>query len=302
MEKGWPDPFTDTQRQTECMEFFVRGLTPPALKQKAHQYLIETPHTTWEHFRNHVSTKYLSSAVRSDFTGTASSSIDNKMDIEVIKDQLKDLASLKKNNRISAAYNPNEPKNKQNHTRFCKICKKSGHTIAYCYTNRDFKEQNRKQPQQRDKFRDNYQNYRGRRPREDSYDRNQNRYRQEYRPKNSYFNQDNRRQYSLILDLRKITSEIAHKALRIEMGAIVADPTIVDTRTTGTIQGNDNKIEKILEQVIVSQTVPDMIIEEVTVLIRILEITAESVIQTEFNSEKIRLMDSLWTINKFKFT
>ena len=196
VEKGWPHPFTDAQRQTKCMEFFVRGLTPPALKQKAHQFLIETPHATWEQLNNHVSTKDLSFAVSSDFTGTASSSIDNKMEIDGIKDQLQELSSLMKNNRISAAYNPNEPRNKQNHTRFCKFCRKSGHTIAYCYANRDFKEQNRQQPQQRDKFRDNYQSHRGRRPREDSYDRNQNSYRQDNRPRNSYYNQDNRRQYS----------------------------------------------------------------------------------------------------------
>ena len=78
MEKGWPDPFTDDQRQTKSMEFFVRGLTPPALKQKAHQFLIETAHATWEQLRNLVSTKDLSFAVCCDFTGTASSSIDEK--------------------------------------------------------------------------------------------------------------------------------------------------------------------------------------------------------------------------------
>ena len=59
-------------------------------------------------------------------------------------------------------------------------------------------------------------------------------------------------------------------------------------------------IETIPEQGIVSQTVRDRIIEEVTVLIRILEITVETVTQTEFNSEKIKLMDSLWAINKMK--
>ena len=90
----------------------------------------------------------------------------------------------------------------------------------------------------------------------------------------------------LILDLRTITLEIAHKALRFELEAIVADPTIVDPRNIGTIQGNDNMIETIPEQSIVSQTVPDRIREEVTVLIRIPEITVETVIQTEFNSEK----------------
>ena len=97
----------------------------------------------------------------------------------------------------------------------------------------------------------------------------------------------------LILDLRTITSEIAHKALRIEIHAIIADPAIVDPRTIGTIPGNDNIIETIPEQGIVSQAVQDRIIEEVTVLIRILEITIETVIQTEFNSEKLKLLDSL---------
>ena len=104
----------------------------------------------------------------------------------------------------------------------------------------------------------------------------------------------------LILDPRIITSEIAHKALRIEINAIIADPKIVDPRTIGTIQGNDNMVKTIPEQVIVSQTVQDRIIEDVTVLIRILEITVENVTQTEFNLERIKLIDSLWKINKMK--
>ena len=180
--------------------------------------MIEPPQATCKQLKNHVSTKDLSFVVSSDFTGTASSSLENKMEIDGVKDQLKELACLKQNNRNSAAYNPNELRNKQNRLRFCKFCRKSGHTIAYCYPNRDFKEQNRQQPQQRDKLRDTYQSYRGRRPREDSYARNQSRHIQDYTPRNSYHNQDNRRKYSLpILDLRTITSESAHKALRIEI-------------------------------------------------------------------------------------
>ena len=73
----------------------------------------------------------------------------------------------------------------------------------------------------------------------------------------------------LILDPRTKTSEIAQKALRIEIDAIIVDPTIVDPRTTGNIQGNANMIETIPEEGIVSRTVQDRIIEEVTVLIRI---------------------------------
>ena len=55
------------------MEFFVRRLTPPALKEKALQFLIETPHATWEQLINHVSTEDLSFAGSSDFTGRVSS-------------------------------------------------------------------------------------------------------------------------------------------------------------------------------------------------------------------------------------
>ena len=67
------------------MEFLVRGLTPPAFKQKAHRFLFKNPHATWKQFGNHVSTKNLSFAVSSDSTGTTSSSID-KMKIDGIKD------------------------------------------------------------------------------------------------------------------------------------------------------------------------------------------------------------------------
>ena len=66
----------------------------------------------------------------------------------------------------------------------------------------------------------------------------------------------------LILDLRTITSEIAHKALRTDIDAIVADPTILDPRTKRTIQWTDNIIGMIPKQDIVSQTVQDRVIEE----------------------------------------
>ena len=104
------------------MEFFVRGLSPPGLKQKAHQFLIENPPATWQQLKDHIATKVLSFAASSEFTGTALSSVDNKLEIEGKKDQLKELTGLMKDHKINAAYNPNEPRNKQNHTQFCKWC------------------------------------------------------------------------------------------------------------------------------------------------------------------------------------
>ena len=80
MARSDPD-FNNNQRNAKCMEYFVRGLTPLALKQKAHQLLIETPTTTWQQLQDHVATQDLSFSVSSEFTGSASSSIDNKVEI-----------------------------------------------------------------------------------------------------------------------------------------------------------------------------------------------------------------------------
>ena len=60
-EKGWPDPgIINDQRTAKCVECLVRGLTKPALKQKAHQLFIETQHTTWQKLKDHVTTEDLS--------------------------------------------------------------------------------------------------------------------------------------------------------------------------------------------------------------------------------------------------
>ena len=134
------------------MEFFVRGLSPPGFKQKVNQHLIEDPPATWHQLKHHIATKNLNFAFGSEFTGIASSSVDNKLKIEGIKDQLEELTGLMKDHKINAAYNPNEPINKQNHTRFCKWCRRSCHTISVCFKYRDHKEQNQKPPQYGEKF------------------------------------------------------------------------------------------------------------------------------------------------------
>ena len=119
-ERGWPNPtFNDDQRTAKKMEFFVRGLSPPGLKQKAHQFLTESPPATCQQLKDHIVTKDFSFAVSSEFTGIASSSVDNKLEIEGIKDQLKELTELMKDHKTNAAYNPKKPRNIQNNTGFC---------------------------------------------------------------------------------------------------------------------------------------------------------------------------------------
>ena len=97
VEKGWPYPdFNNDQLTAKCLEYFLRQLTPPALKQKAHQLLIEDPTTTCQQLKDHVATKDLNFSVSSEFTCTASSSIDNKIEIEGLKNQLTEIANLMK--------------------------------------------------------------------------------------------------------------------------------------------------------------------------------------------------------------
>ena len=49
------------------------------------------------------------------------------------------------NHQINATYDPNNPEMKQDFTRFCNYCKKSGHTIKYCWTLKK-KNENEKNP------------------------------------------------------------------------------------------------------------------------------------------------------------
>ena len=97
----------------------------------------------------------------------------------------------------------------------------------------------------------------------------------------------------LILDLRTTTLEIAHKALKIEIDGIAADPTLLDSTIAGTIQRNYHRAEMILADGIVNQVIWDKIIEEVTILVIILDITVGNVSQTVFSSDTIKITNSL---------
>ena len=47
-----------------------------------------------------------------ELTGTASNSVHNNLEIERKKDQLKKLTRIVKDQKVNAAYNPNEPRKK----------------------------------------------------------------------------------------------------------------------------------------------------------------------------------------------
>ena len=61
-----------------------------------------------------------------------------------------------KENTMNANYDPNKPRNRQNNTRFCAYCKRSGHPIAF-FEREKHDEQKRQPPCCRDKITDTYQ-------------------------------------------------------------------------------------------------------------------------------------------------
>ena len=135
---------------------FCARINAPILKQKAHQRQIEHPGGTWQDLQDYVINRDLSYTVSSEYACAGSSNFDNQSEIQALKNQLTELTNLMKENKINATYDPNQPRNRQNHTRFCSYCKRSGHTIAYCFEKKRHDEQNRQPPSYRDKFTDNY--------------------------------------------------------------------------------------------------------------------------------------------------
>ena len=133
--------------------------------------LIEDPTTTWQQLKDHVATKDLCFSVSSEFTGTASRSIDDKIEIEGLKNQLTEIANLMEDQKINAKY-------------------------------KDFKTENRNPPQQREKFTDNYKRSRNHSPDQQNYKSNnygnqnsRNRHRNSFNQNQSYYQNNPRSDY-----------------------------------------------------------------------------------------------------------
>ena len=65
---AWPYPVTDEQRATKYMKYFVRGLSPLSLKEKAQQFLIKHPEAHWAALKNHIINKDLSYVVSAELS------------------------------------------------------------------------------------------------------------------------------------------------------------------------------------------------------------------------------------------
>ena len=174
------------------------------------------------------------------------SSIDIKLETNAIQDLLQELVCLMKNNIISAAYKPN----KQITSDFAYFAQSLVTQWLICMQMNTSK--NKTEINHSNEISIEITVKAIEDVLKDSYDRNQNRYRPDYRPRPITTTQTIADKTLFVLDLRTKTSEIAQIALGIEINAIATDPTIVTPRTVGNIQGNDHMIGMTPKQDIVS--------------------------------------------------
>ena len=151
VDRGWPESIGETvhateaaqnaertiqtrQRSQKYIDFSIKGLRPLALKQKAHEYMIEHPNANWDQFTNHVITKDLTFIVATD---PANKSTTDEM--TSLETQIKELTKLIKNQEVSAINDQNsfqrrhlDIKGRPNSTRFCEYCRMNGHSISRC--------------------------------------------------------------------------------------------------------------------------------------------------------------------------
>ena len=122
------------QRTQKYIDFSVKGLKPLALKQKAHEYMIENPNAGWKTFTNHIITKDLTFIVATDPANKTST--DKMTSLET---QIKELTKLIKSQEVSAinkqhCFRRRDPdvKGRPNNKRFCDYCRMNGHSISRC--------------------------------------------------------------------------------------------------------------------------------------------------------------------------
>ena len=135
VDRGWSTPsdadaYARTayvnQRIGKYEDCFIPGLTPPGLKQKAHQALIEDPNKTWDALQMLIinkDTSLIISAEMSGFQQSSSNSVTTDSRFTSNEKTLNEISNMVKNHQINANYDPNNPKMKQISLSFAHIAK-----------------------------------------------------------------------------------------------------------------------------------------------------------------------------------
>ena len=131
VDKRWPTPSdADANARTTCenqrigkyKDYFIRGLTLPGLKQKAHQALIKDSNKTCDALQTLIINKDTSLVIGAEMSGfqqSSSNSVTTDSRFTSIEKTLNEISNMVKNHQINETYDPNNPKMKQDFTRLC---------------------------------------------------------------------------------------------------------------------------------------------------------------------------------------
>ena len=118
VDKRWPTPpEADANARTACEnqrigKYKDYNITPPGLKQKTHQALIEDPNKTWDALETLIinkDTSLINSAEMSCFQQSSSNSVTTDSRFTNIEKTLKEISILVKNHQVNATYDSNNP-------------------------------------------------------------------------------------------------------------------------------------------------------------------------------------------------
>ena len=193
VQRGWPN-FAQAQREQKYIELFVRGLNPIQLRQAAHKWLIQNPEATWQQLHTEIVQKDLSHTMSATLAAEnqPQTSTSQQAELTSIRQEVSKLASMLEEQKINAVADPNS-RYRSNATRFCKFCRRNGHSISFCDEKRAYDEEQRsrrrtperktftsdyKRENSRDRYGNSSREYRPRsreyRPRYESNERSQN--------------------------------------------------------------------------------------------------------------------------------
>ncbi len=165
VDRGWPIDLTNvaaddqdaarerqnTILQQKYIEIAIRGLEPIELKQKAYKWVNQNPNAQFEAVKNEIITKDQTYTLTAPNKSTQDSdrlqSLENKLSEVLTLVQKKEVNEISNSQHFgnNNSYNqqpynrsfqnnprPNPSRFRQNATRFCKYCKRNGHTIQFC--------------------------------------------------------------------------------------------------------------------------------------------------------------------------
>ena len=148
VDKRWPDDIEGIapadhgaertaqarQRRQRYIDYSMKGLRLRYLQQKAQEYLMERPNTTWNDFCAHILQKDLILEVSSTFL---SYEAQTKAELATLGQEIENFRSDLKVYHvntvavISRTFCPDQ-QGRQRPPRFCKYCHKNGQTLNWC--------------------------------------------------------------------------------------------------------------------------------------------------------------------------